>query len=169
MARGQSTKIIAMIKWIRTSRLSTFQGILPCSQGHNLALTVWYEPYPLDSGVKAQGPSRTCNESKEEEGWWAGMVLWVRLCCGSYTSCSMPAGCARAALGLRGSAVLQNPGLGSGAVLRNLGLGSGDCREMRGRGGDIAQKRLLASPPRHPPFPAGEKEIQTPMARGRST
>ena len=46
------------------------------SRGENLALTVVCVPSSIDSGrnndscitqLKAQGPSRTCNESKEED------------------------------------------------------------------------------------------------------
>ena len=59
--------IITMIKWVRTRRLSIKNSLSPPPvQGLHLRL--------IDSCItqlKAQGPSRTCNESNEED------VLWV--------------------------------------------------------------------------------------------
>ena len=84
MAQGRSTKIISMIKWIRTSRLSIKNSLsLGVAPGSVRVLQINVLKYEMCSGsetvaylrlidscitqLKAQGPSRTCNESKEEE------------------------------------------------------------------------------------------------------
>jgi len=80
--------IITMIKWIRTSRLTIssnrvsrrvdlggeVRGREESGNNHSTETCSGSEAglylRPIDSGItqfKAQGPSRTCNESKEEE------------------------------------------------------------------------------------------------------
>ena len=82
MAQGRSTKIISMIKWIRTSRLSIKNSLsvspewgsylVAMVHAVRLAPVFGFRDFLrlIDSCItqlKAQGPSRARDESKEEE------------------------------------------------------------------------------------------------------